>query len=55
MVAVVLLVAGRLVAAAFVGGADGGAGTLVGPVGEDEDLTGQAGVDVPVSAAAVRS
>lgn len=50
MVAVELLVVLGLFVVVVVGGADGGAGTLVGPVGEDEDLAGQAGLDDAVGA-----
>ena len=49
VVAVELLVVLGLFAVVVVGGADGGAGTLVGAVGEDEDLPGQAGLDDAVS------
>jgi hypothetical protein len=55
VVTVELLVLLGLFGMAVVGGAYGGAGTLVGPVGEDEDLSGQAGLDnVPWARAAVR-
>lgn len=49
MVAVELLVVGGLFVV-VVRGADGRAGGLVGPVGEDEDLACQAGLDDAVGA-----
>lgn len=45
MVAVVVLVVVGEFAVAVVGGADGGADALVGAVGQDEDLPGQARLD----------
>lgn len=45
MVAVELLVVSGLFVVVVVGGADGGAGALVGPVGQDQGLPGQAGFD----------
>jgi hypothetical protein len=50
MVTVELLVVLGLFVVVVVGGADGGAGTLVGPVGENEDLSGQARLDDAVGA-----
>jgi hypothetical protein len=50
MVPVVLLVVLGAFVAAVLGGADSGAGALVGAVGQDEELTGQAGVDHTVCA-----
>lgn len=45
VVTVELLVVVGLFAVVVVGGADGGGGALVGAVGQDEDLPGQAGLD----------
>lgn len=45
VVVVELLVVLRLFAVVVVRGAEGGAGALVGAVGQDEDLPGQAGLD----------
>jgi hypothetical protein len=45
VVAVELLVVLGLFAVVVVGGAHRGAGALVGPVGQDEDLPGQTGLD----------
>lgn len=50
VVAVVLLVVLGQFAVSVVGGANGGAGALVGAVGQDEDLAGQAGLDDAVGA-----
>ena len=50
MVAVELLVVLGLFVVVVVGGAEGGAGTLVGPVGQDQDLPGEAGLDDAVRA-----
>lgn len=45
VVAVELLIVSGLFVVVVVRGADGGAGALVGMVGEDEDLPGEAGLD----------
>jgi hypothetical protein len=50
MVTVELLVVLGLFVVVVVGGADGGAGTLVAPVSENEDLSGQARLDDAVGA-----
>lgn len=50
VVTVELLVVLGLFAVVVIGGADSGAGTLVGPVREDEDLSGQARLDDAVGA-----
>lgn len=50
MVAVELLVVLGLFAVVVVGGAEGGAGTLIGAVGQDRDLPGEAGSDHAVRA-----
>ncbi|MBB4903568.1 hypothetical protein FHS37_007665 [Streptomyces griseostramineus] len=50
MVAVELLVVLGLVAVMVVRGTDGGTGALVGTVGWDEDLPGEAGLDDAVGA-----
>lgn len=47
--AIELLVTLGLFAVVVVRGADGGAGSLVGAVGQDEDLPGEAGLDDAVS------
>lgn len=50
VVTVELLVVLGLFVVVVIGGADSGAGTLVGPVREDEDLSGQARLDDAVGA-----
>ncbi|GAA3234476.1 hypothetical protein GCM10010493_01790 [Streptomyces lavendulae subsp. grasserius] len=50
MVEVERLALGRLDAVVVAGGADGGAGALVGAVGQDQDLAGEAGLDDAVGA-----
>lgn len=45
MVAVELLVVLRLFAVVVIGGADGGAGALVGAVRQDQDVSGRACLD----------
>ncbi len=55
MVAVELLVVLGLFAVVLVGGADGCAGSLVGAVGQEEDVPGQSSLDDAGARAAVRS
>jgi hypothetical protein len=55
VVAVELLVVLRLFAVVLVGGADGGAGALVGAVGRGRGLPCEAGLDDAVGATAERS
>lgn len=55
VVTVELLVVLGLFVVVVIGGAESGAGTLVGPVRADEDLSGQARLDDPWARATVRS